>query len=89
MFWKSPFCLFFLCTLVVLCTVVLCCNGAVRDLDVAEDHEDDCASHTYADLMMQGRRGSDDIFGRRRSSSKEMNADCTFCPTFPPPPFFA
>lgn len=57
-----------------------------RDLlDVAEDHEDDCASH---DLMMQGRRGSDDIFGRRRSSSKEMNADCAFCPTFPPP-FFA
>jgi hypothetical protein len=66
--------------LVVLCTVVLCCNGAVRDLDVAEDHEDDCASHTYADLMMQGRRGSDDIFGRRRSSSKEMNADCTYAP---------
>jgi hypothetical protein len=48
------------------------CNGVmcVRDLDVAEGHEDDCASNTYADLMMQGRRGSDDIFGRRRSSSK-------------------
>ncbi|CAB3359847.1 Hypothetical predicted protein [Cloeon dipterum] len=42
--------------------------------DVAEGHEDDCLSHTYTDLMMHGRRGSDDIFGRRRSSNGSIES---------------